>query len=121
MAMLPSVALTGAHSKHFSFIVKNSKILALGLNQPYKTHPWAHRYGYRFSSVHSEWDAVVKLRHKHDFTKLRMINIRLSGSSLQADKPILRCSKPCKHCSLWLMGLGFRDIIYSVDTGFEKL
>ena len=119
MGMLPKIE--GSHAKHFSFILVNSKILAVGINHPFKTHPIAMKCGYRFDSIHSELAAVTQLRHKINFQKCRLVNIRLSSSSLKYGKPILRMSRPCILCIKWILLMNFKQIYYSTNEGFEKL
>jgi hypothetical protein len=119
--ILPKLVCNRGGSHHFSFILKSSKVLAVGVNQPEKTHVFAARYGYRFSSIHSELMAVNRLRHKTDFSKCRMVNIRLSSLSIKSRQPILRMSKPCLICQSWLSALNFKDIYYSTNNGFDKM
>lgn len=119
--ILPKLVSHNCGSHHFSFILKSSRIVAMGVNEPYRTHPLAAIYKHRFSSVHSELSSIAKVRHKHDFRSLTMVNVRLSSLSIRAGKPILRNSRPCKHCLQLLEVFKFGKIYFSTDEGFEKL
>lgn len=120
MSLLPDLK-DACGSRHFSFILRNSKVLAVGVNRPFKTHPLAKLNNYRFESIHSEIDSVIKVRHKVDLSKCTMVNIRLSSDSIKAKRPILRASKPCFRCHDILLSLGFRKVFYTTNEGFEKL
>jgi len=119
--ILPKMIRNDCGSHHFSFILKSSRVLALGVNRPWKSHCLAARYGHRFQLIHSELDSILKVRHKHDLRSLTMVNIRLSSQSLKVKRPILRNSKPCQHCLQLLQVFEFSKVFYSTESGFEKL
>lgn len=116
-AILPEVC---KEKNHFTFLTKGSSIVAVGINSC-KTHPLASKYGYHWPSLHSELSAYIKCPKDIDFSRCRMINIRLSRASLRAKRPILRMSKPCETCHSWVCALGLREILYTTDSGFTKL
>lgn len=118
---MPKLIRNNGGSHHFSFILKSSRLVALGCNEPYRTHPIAAIHKHRFSSVHSELAAIAKVRHKHDLRSLTMVNVRLSSLSIKAGRPILRNSRPCVHCLQMLETFSFGKIFYSTESGFEKL
>jgi deoxycytidylate deaminase len=95
--------------KHFSFLLKRNKVISWGLNQSYKTHPLAQKYGTRFSSIHSELGAILAFPYKPALLKdCKLVNIRLSGEGE------LRLSKPCKSCAKLLDFFGISEIFYSI-------
>lgn len=120
-AMLPNMICRGCGSQHFSFVLKSSKVLAIGVNHYFKSHPLAQRYNHRFASIHSEMAALVQVRHKHDLKSLTLVNIRLSSDSLKEQRPILRKAKPCKNCLALLRVFEFGKVFYSTDYTIEKL
>ena len=110
--------------KHFSFIVLRNKVMAIGFNNPNKTHPLAYRFGHRFACVHSELNAIINLTNilrekkvkEEMFRKCTMVNIRIDRNYR------LRMSKPCKICEVMLEGFGIRNVVYSTNQGtFTKL
>jgi deoxycytidylate deaminase len=105
---------------HFSFVLQKNRIIGIGQNHPYKTHPFADRHGYRHSCIHSELDAYLDLPREIDYKKLKLINVRLSGKSIKAKMPILRMAKPCVCCGKWINSVGFKEIWYSFDGRWEK-
>lgn len=105
---------------HFSFILQKNRIIGVGTNHLFKTHPKGAQYGYRYSAIHSELDAFLDLPREIDYRKLKLINVRLSRKSIKEKRPILRMSKPCPHCSVWIKNIGFKEIWYSTDEGWSK-
>lgn len=103
--------------KHFSFIIKRNKIIALGWNQPYKSHPVACKYRHRFNSIHSELHAICNFPYPiKELRKYTLVNIRLDKCQQ------IRISKPCKFCIPLLVGVSPRKIYYSTNSGtFEEL
>jgi len=104
---------------HFSFILQKNRIIGVGKNHLFKTHPKGQKYGYRYSAIHSELDAFLDLPREIDYRRLKLVNVRLSSKSLREKRPILRMSKPCAHCSIWIKKIGFKEIWYSTDDGWE--
>jgi hypothetical protein len=105
-------------NKHISFIIQRNRILSIGTNSS-KTHPLAVRKGYPLEQMHSELTAVIRAGRNVELKKCRLVNVRLSSTSLVVDRPILRLSKPCKICSSWCLGL-FKEIYYTDENGFVK-
>lgn len=98
--------------KHFSFIVQRSNILAVGQNQQWQTHPIAQEFGHKFSSVHSELDAWIKIRHRNvDLSKCRLINVRINRFE------DVKISRPCVCCSNLLQSFGLTDWTWTLNGG----
>lgn len=109
--------------KHFSFILRNKRIISIGINSP-KTHPLNLKYNYinkqkhKISDVvgtHSELRAVIKLglTNCKGYT---IINTRINRNQK------LDYSYPCNGCMEMLIQLGFNKVIYTnKDGNFEVL
>ena len=99
-------------NKHFSFIVHRNKILSIGWNNCWKTHPIAQLCKYRFDSIHSELDAY--LRYQASIQTLRdscLINVRINRFG------DIGYAAPCEKCMKWVPKIGFRKIYFSDGNG----
>jgi hypothetical protein len=77
--------------KHFSFIFRKTRLVAFGINAPYKTHPVALRFGHRFASIHSELAAILSFPYPNkELRDCRLINVRVDkyGKIIKAE-PVL--------------------------------
>ncbi len=103
--------------KHFTFATRKGAVLAVGWRQGFKTHPLAHRFGHRYSSIHSELHCITKLNVYPDELKLyTFINVRVDG------RRKLRLSRPCCKCRELLDHFSISDVWYSTNSGsFAKL
>jgi hypothetical protein len=106
---------------HFAFGYKKNKLLAIGQNNPEKTHPQALMLAKRFNTdltypyFHAETDLISRMWGKHYIdNSLRMVIIRLNKHGK------LRCSKPCARCEQIINSLGIDKIWWSIDDGFNK-
>lgn len=105
---------------HFAFGYKKNRLLAIGQNNPEKTHPQALILSKRFNTklehpyLHAETDLISRLWGKHyiDDT-LKMVIVRLNKQGE------LRCSKPCERCQQIINALGITKIWWSDENGFE--
>lgn len=103
--------------KHFSYIMDNKRIVSMGWNFSKKTHPLAHRFGYKFMAIHSELHAiknfpfpVQELRH------FKLVNVRIG-----INKEV-RISRPCICCLRLLDFFGIDEVWFTNKEGrFEKL
>lgn len=106
---------------HFAFAYKRNKLLAMGQNNPEKTHTKALMLAKRFNTkleyphFHAETDLISRLWGKYYIdSSLRMVIIRLNK------RGELRCSKPCKRCQSIIESLGINKIWWSIDNGFNQ-
>lgn len=106
---------------HFAFGYKKNKLLAIGQNNPEKTHPQALIFSKRFNTnlehpyLHAETDLLSRLWGKYYIdSSLRVVIIRLNKHGK------LRCSKPCPRCELILKSLDINKLWWSIDDGFNK-
>jgi hypothetical protein len=106
---------------HFAFGYKKSKLLAIGQNNPEKTHPQALMLAKRFNTdiehpyLHAETDLISRLWGKYyidDSLKIVVIRLNKRGE--------LRCSKPCDQCSHVLQALGIHKIWWSENNGITQ-
>lgn len=102
--------------RHFSFLVRRSRVLSIGINNSQKSHPTAKLFGHYRANIHSELSAIVNFPKNYDITRCSLYNIRI----LRADNSIA-LSKPCKHCKKLIYAFGIKDVIYTNSQGsFEK-
>ncbi len=104
---------------HFAFGYRKNKLLAIGQNNPEKTHTSALRLSQKFKTnieypyLHAETDLISRLWGKYYIDKnLKMVIIRLNRNGE------LRNSKPCKRCSKIIKALGINKISWSINNGF---
>uniref|UniRef100_A0A6M3LX63 Putative CMP/dCMP deaminase zinc-binding n=1 Tax=viral metagenome TaxID=1070528 RepID=A0A6M3LX63_9ZZZZ len=102
--------------KHFSFILSKNKILSVGYNLGFKSHPLAKQYGYRFNAIHSELKAIQNFPYPPaNLSKCKIVNIRIMANNN------LGMSRPCFYCSKLLNDFNLTEIWYTNRQGkFEK-
>jgi len=106
---------------HFAFGYHKNKLLAIGQNNPEKTHPQALLLAKRFNTdleypyFHAETDLISRLWGKHYIdNNLKMVIVRLNKRGK------LRCSKPCCRCEQIINSLGITKLWWSIDDGFNQ-
>lgn len=106
---------------HFAFGYRKNKLLAIGQNNPEKTHTQALFLAKRFNTdlkypyLHAETDLISRLWGKHYIDgNMKMVIVRLNK------RGELRNSKPCSRCSKIIKALGIKEIYWSTDDGFNK-
>jgi len=98
-------------NKHFSFIVLRNTPISIGFSQV-KTNPKAIKIGYKFGTLHSEFDAILKCPlHPSEFKRCKLINIRVNSHGN------IGMSKPCIYCIKMLSNFSFKEIFYSERNG----
>lgn len=103
-------------NKHFSFIVKRSKIVSFGWNQPNKTHTMAAKFGYKFPYIHSELSAIKNFPHPNSHLDgLTLINVRIDKRGK------INMAKPCKNCMNLIRFFGIRQVIYTGVNNWENM
>jgi hypothetical protein len=105
------------HWKHYSFIMQKNEVRSVGWNQPYKTHPLAKRFNYKFHCIHSELHAILKFDEPVvKLQKYSLVNVRLDKQGN------VRMSKPCEVCQRLLVAFPFKEVWYSTNSSeFERL
>lgn len=106
---------------HFAFGYKKNKLLAIGQNNPEKTHTQALILAKRFNTntqypyFHAETDLISRMWGKYYIdNSLKMVIIRLNKQGK------LRSSKPCERCEQIINSLGITKLWWSTDDGFNK-
>lgn len=106
---------------HFAFGYKRNKLLAIGQNNPEKTHTKALILAKRFNidlkypHFHAETDLISRLWGKYYIdNSLKMVIVRLNK------RGELRCSRPCNKCNSIIQSLGITKVWWSIDGGFNE-
>lgn len=95
------IHLPQSNKRHFSFIVDGNKILSVGWNNGWKTHPMAYKFGHRYHSIHSELAAILNINFPPaQLQDYEILNLRLNkeGGLVHA--------RPCFHCCHLLCSFG---------------
>ena len=104
------------HYDHFhtTFMIRKNKIVAMGINNPHKTHPYNLKYPYssEFKGIHSELAAIIHYGSEV-CEDIIFLNLKIGKTGK------LFLSKPCLGCQSLLKQVGFKKMFYS-DTG-EKI
>jgi deoxycytidylate deaminase len=106
------IDLPNGKNKHFSFIIRRNKILSIGWNDYFRTHPICKKLGYRFDAIHSETSSV--LRYRGDTEDLRfceLVNTRINSMG----KIGMAC--PCDICKKFIISTGIRRVHYTDING----
>lgn len=111
------VDLPNSYFKHFSFLMKGSKILSVGWNDrsanSFKINE--KLVSYPLGGLHSESFCIKRLQDFNMCRRATLVNVRINKQGE------LRNSKPCDICSNLLNVLGFRIIYYSTNDGFSSM
>lgn len=99
------------HHRVGAVVVKKNKILGIGFNKPYKTHP---RSTNAYKTIHAELDAILE-SSKEDLIGADIYIFREGSGNTP------RLAKPCTHCDLLLKEVGIKNVFYSVDGGFKLI
>jgi hypothetical protein len=106
---------------HFAFGYRKNKLLAIGQNNPEKTHAQAFRLAKRFNTdleypyFHAETDLISRLWGKYYIdSSLKMVIVRLNK------RGELRRSQPCERCQRVIQSLGINKLWWSIDNGFNQ-
>lgn len=110
------IDLPVSRNKHFSFILDKNKIVSIGYNNGWHTHPRSKELEYRFDAMHSELSAILKYKgRKRDFKQFTLINTRMNSLGQ------LCMAKPCPMCRQLIESLGFKKVYFSNRSGeFER-
>lgn len=98
---------------HIAFILKQKKLVALGINNYFKTHPRIFQTRLQTSEykrLHAEISAVIKYG-RDDCSDCNFLVLRIDNNMK------LNNSKPCVICMKILEQVGFRNLYYSNALG----
>lgn len=103
--------------KHVSFITDKNSIISVGWNHPFKTHPLANKFGYRYDSIHAELHAILNFEYPvKELCNYKLVNIRIDKFGK------MKLSKPCKICQILLRSFAINEIWYTDSHGnFKEL
>lgn len=106
-----------SYFKHFTFIMKGTKIISIGWNNTYleNVRIGKTKIKYPLGGLHAEADAIRKLRDFDVCRRSTLVNIRINN------RGHLRNSKPCKNCLELISAFGFSRVYYSTNMGFERI
>ena len=93
---------------------KRGRIVSVGINQSYKTHVLAKRYGYRYSAIHAELHAITTLSCR--LNEIENKNYILINLRFLANKN-LGLAKPCILCQRLLKDFGIKRVYYTNKSG----
>lgn len=94
-------------------LVKRKRIISIGKNKPYKTHPMTIKHR-EFGTVHAELDCMIGINRDI-----------IDGSTIYlyretSDKK-LAMSKPCPMCENELITNGVKKVFYTTKNGYGIL
>lgn len=99
-------------NKHFSFLILKNRIISVGYNLSFTTHPIAHKYGYRFDTIHSELKCIRNFPLSPSYLeKCTLINIRIMNDGS------LGISKPCSKCHQLLRDFNISSVYFTDRNG----
>lgn len=102
-------------SCHIAFLLKGKKILHIGYNQMNRNY----YEGHSITSLHAEIDCLRKIR----YNKIKKYNILVVNINKDvSNNKLYKDSRPCKHCTNYLIEKGFKHIFCSTENGIiEKI
>ena len=107
------MAARNSHATNFKLgavIIKGNKILGIGENNPYKTHPQSNT---TYQYIHAELSAIINAR-----ANLTGASIYVYRAGRKDESPLI--SKPCSHCMELLKNAGIVKVFYSTNGGYAK-
>lgn len=105
-----------ARCKHISFILRRNKVVCFCENNINKTCTFHHYCNFAWPYIHSEVGVIKKCPDDINLNQCRLVVIRVGGEDNE-----LMMSKPCKKCEKVLKKMEFKEVIYSVEGGYQKL
>lgn len=92
-------------------ITKKNKIVGMGFNNPYKTHPQSNN---DFKNIHAELDAILDVENKKDLQGSVLYVYREHKNGQPAN------SKPCKYCKMLIKKAGIKKVYYTNNGTYEE-
>lgn len=108
IAKLAARHSTASNFRIGAVIAKGRKVLGVGFNDPFKTHPKSNT-PYQF--IHAELAALINARC--DVTGA-VIYVFRAG---QNERPLL--AKPCEHCMELIKRAGIKAVFFSIHGGYD--
>lgn len=92
--------------------VRKGKVVSIGRNWPYKTHPMMKKY-HEHKTIHAEADCAIGIDRE-----------LLSGATIYVYRELrdgsLALAKPCEVCSMILKDLNIKRVFYTTPNGFKE-
>lgn len=99
------------HHKLGAVVVKKGKVLGLGINNPFKTHP---RSTNPFKTIHAELDAILST-DPSDLVGSDIYVYRQHKNGKPAN------AKPCSHCQELIKRSGIKRVFFTEDGCYKEL
>jgi deoxycytidylate deaminase len=93
-------------------IVKGNKLISIGRNFRYKTHPITFKYYSKVKTQHAEANAMFKVRPRSKLNGAQLFVYRENKNGEPA------ISKPCKHCLALMRYFEIKEVFYTVAGGY---
>lgn len=104
-----------SRSCHIAFLLKGKKMLHIGINQMNRNY----YKGKAVTSLHAEIDCIRKIKN-HKIKKYSILVVNINKDSNKSK--MYKDSRPCKHCTEYLLKRGFKHVFCSTHTGLiEKI
>lgn len=105
---------------HWAFIWERNRLISIGQNDPLTPSPkalyFAKRYGCdtEYPFIHAEVDAISKVWGRVHLDKSHsIVVVRLNSFGETC------LSKPCENCQKVIDGIGFKEVIWTTESGVE--
>jgi tRNA(Arg) A34 adenosine deaminase TadA len=124
--LLTKVAETSReHQKLACAIVHKKRILAFGINSD-KTDPFQSNFSDRAERIykHAEIDAIKRAHNKFGKEILKhctLYVVRIKRPYVRSKQWIWGMARPCSGCMKAIEEYNIRKVIYTTDSGYEKL
>jgi len=99
---------------HVSVMLQKNRVLSVGWNKPYKTHPVCEQYGYEHG-MHSENDCIFKAGEV-DCSDVLIFNFLFRWRRL-TNRWEWGTARPCDICQRFLVDHGIEKVLYTTDSG----
>lgn len=91
-------------------VVKKNRVVGMGYNKPYKTHPKSNN---NFRTVHAELDAILGVSAE----ELNGSTVYVYRETKDGQPANAKC---CKHCEELLRLAGVKKICYTIDRTYKE-
>lgn len=90
-------------------IAKGNRILGVGHNNPYKSHPESTCYSRR---IHAELAAILNVDNRNDLRDSTIYVFRGNRG--------IHISRPCEHCYALIQKYSIRTMVFTIENGYQK-
>jgi deoxycytidylate deaminase len=100
---------SNGQSRHVSIVARRNKIICVGVNNEFTTHPLSQSHA---RTIHSELHAIVKFPYiARELYKYTLFNIRIDRHNRICN------SRPCKPCQNLLAAYAIGRVYYTDAEG----